>query len=124
MTEQTYSRRQLPNTEADSHTEPHVLVLDQNSSPCSSDTCTSLLRSLGRFLGMRCVQAQSINRLADGVSFSPDLIFLRASLADRRGFQKLVEFCRETWKQAAMFALFCPGLEQIVEDSPSLLCGI
>src|SRR5262245_54676714 len=124
MTEQIHSRRRLPSTEAHSHTEPNVLVLDQNSSPCSSDICTSLLRSLGRFLGMRCVQAQSINCLPDGVSFNPNLILLRASLANRRAFQKLVEFCRDTWKQAAVFALFCPGLEQILEDSPSLLCGI
>src|SRR5262249_17446874 len=64
------------------------------------------------------------NRLPDGLSLSPDLILLRASPADSHAFQKLVGFCRETWKQAAMFAVFCPGLEQILEDPPSLLCNI
>jgi DNA-binding NtrC family response regulator len=62
--------------------------------------------------------------LPDRGSIKPDLILLRASLMHSQGFQKLVEFCRRTWRQAAVFALFCPSSEHVLERSPSLLHGI
>jgi DNA-binding NtrC family response regulator len=101
-----------------------VLIFDQNSSACSSDQCGWVPERLQQCLGVKCIETRSVDGLYDRVSFSPDLILLRASLAHIHAFQKVVEFCRDTWEQAAIFALFCPRSQQILEDSTSLLCRI
>jgi DNA-binding NtrC family response regulator len=124
MMERRNHRRQPSNNGFDSCVDQNILILDQNSSPCSSDRCGSVSVSLQRSLAATCVEAECSNCLPDGLSFSPDVILLRVSLAHAHAFQKLVGFCREKWKQAAMFALFCPRSEHILHDSPSLLQGI
>jgi DNA-binding NtrC family response regulator len=81
-------------------------------------------KRLQQSLTVNCIQAQSIDRLPDRDSIRPDLILLRASLIHNQGFQKVVEVCRQTWREAAVFALFCPSSEHVLERSPSLLRGI
>ncbi len=97
----------------------NALILNQNSLPCKTHRCGSLLSSLQRSLPFRHIEEQSIGFLAQAKAWIPDVILLRASVDP--SIQEVIESCKEKWNRASIMVLFCPGWNQPSEDLPTLL---
>jgi transcriptional regulator with GAF, ATPase, and Fis domain len=101
-----------------------VLILNQNSAPCTADQCNSLFALLQNSLHIKCIQEKSPSRFRfpDGLSSTPDLILLRPSIGEAA--QGLIQSCKEKWNRAAILALLCARWDRVLEDSASVLTKV
>src|SRR5262245_13094939 len=116
------SRGQLSNSRVPSHTNPSVLILDQNSAPCSAAKCDSLLNLLQKSLHIKCIQEENANRAREKLAPGPDLVLLRPPVGEAA--QQLIHPCKEKWINASILAVLCSKWERLLEDSASLLTKV
>ena len=58
-------RGRLPSSKVSLYQDQSVLILNQNSAPCTADKCDSLFALLQKSLHIKCIQEQSDNRAPD-----------------------------------------------------------
>src|SRR5215831_20503646 len=109
---------QLPSSRASSYKNQSVLILNQASASCAAGKCGDLPGLLQRSIPVGCVREGKENLRPDDLSFIPDLILLRVSIA--RAAQKLIASCKRIWGCAAILALFCVGSNEPIDILPSL----
>jgi DNA-binding NtrC family response regulator len=99
-----------------------VLILNQNSAPCATDKCHSLLPVIQRSLAVKCIQEQSASHPFVRLLSVPDLILLRPTFGESA--QNLIESCKEKWNRAAILAVLCARWDRNLEDFPSVLTEV
>jgi DNA-binding NtrC family response regulator len=90
--------------------EPKILILDQNSSPCAADKCSSIPGLLQRSFAASCTHAYCKTEFPETLARTSDLIVLRTS-----GFQigtKLIAECKRKRCGSPVLLIFCSGVEQ------------
>jgi len=112
---------QLSSNRAPSYNNQSVLILNQNSAPCATEKCDSLLSVIQRSLAVKCIQEQSANR-PDTLSSTPDLILLRPAVGEAA--KELIQACKEKWVRASILALLCAKWDRLLEDMPSVLTKV
>jgi two-component system, NtrC family, response regulator GlrR len=122
MMEAEIGRGRLPSSKVSLYKDQSVLILNQNSGPCTADKCNSLFALLQKSLHVKCIQEQSANRLPDGLSFIPDLILLRPAVSEAG--QELIQACKEKWARASIIALLCAKWDGLFDDLPSVLSKV
>jgi hypothetical protein len=115
-------RGRLPSSKVSLHQDQSVLILNQNSAPCTADQCDSLLPLIQRSLRVKCIQEPSTSRPPDRVSSVPDLILLRPAVGEAA--QELIQSCKEKRARASIIALLCAKWEPLLEDLPSVLIDV
>src|SRR5262245_8637406 len=108
--------RQLRSSPASSYKNQSVLILNQNPTSCAAGQCGDLPGLLQRSIPVGCVREGKENLRPDDLSFIPDLILLRVSIA--RVAQKLIASCKRIWSCAAILALFCVGSNEPIDILP------
>src|SRR5262245_39266244 len=108
--------RQLRSSPASSYKNQSVLILNQNPTSCAAGQCGDLPGLLQRSIPVGCVREGKENLRPDDLSFIPDLILLRVSIA--RAAQKLIASCKRIWGCAAILALFCVGSNEPIDILP------
>jgi two-component system, NtrC family, response regulator GlrR len=122
MMEAEIGRGRLPSSKVSLHQDQSVLILNQNSAPCTADKCNSLFALLQKSLHIKCIQEQSDNRALDSLSSAPDLVLLRSAVGEAA--QELIQSCKEKWVRASILALLCAKWDRLFEDLPSVLTKV
>jgi len=117
MMEAEIGRGRLPGSQVFSYKDQSVLILNQNAASCAAGKCGDLLGLLQTSIPVGCVREGKENLRPDDLSFIPDLILLRVSIA--RAAQKLIASCKRVWSCAAILALFCVGSNEPIDIPPS-----
>jgi two-component system, NtrC family, response regulator GlrR len=112
----------LSNNRVPSYTNQSILILNQNSAPCTADKCDSLFALLQKSLPVNCIQERSASRLPDKLSSAPDLILLRPAVGEAA--QELIQSCKEKWAHASILAILCARWNRILEESGSFLTKV
>jgi two-component system response regulator GlrR len=99
-----------------------VLILNQNSVPCSAVKCDSLLHFLQKSLPGKRIQEQAGSHPLVRLSSVPDLILLRPTFGESA--QHLIEACKEKWNRVAILALLCARWSRELEDFPTVLTQV
>jgi DNA-binding NtrC family response regulator len=122
MMEAEIGRGRLPSSKVSLYQDQSVLILNQNSAPCTADKCNSLFALLQKSLHVKCIQEQSAKHAVDSLSSAPDLILLRPAVGEAA--QELIQSCKEKWAHASIFALLCAKWDRLLEELPTILTKV